>query len=554
MDRKFSLEWHSILRDVIRNFWVIICAVLVALMGTYIAHQSVYSPVYTSSATLIINSAAGKANAYASLAESSEIASIYTEVFIQPAMKRKVCENLGTDKFDGSISAYVNSGTNIMELSVTSSNPENSYKELCAILKVYPQLTSSLFRNGAVSVLKMPTVPKYPSNSMTSSNMIKVSLAAIVVALVVIVILSAVRDTVKDETSFKEKIDSNLLAVIPHENKNLSLKEILDGKKKSILIYESSFISLKFTENFNKLSAKFEYMKRNNGDNVFAITSVAENEGKSTIASNIAISLAVKGNSVVLVDLDGKKPALYKIFEEEYEPNCEFGDFLSGEIPAEDFKFKRYRKSKLFLALNTKSHKDFRKWFETGTVEKVIDALKKTSDYVIIDTPPISVSSEVTHIAKLCDKSIVVVRTDSVYASVINDMMLTLSNTGADIAGCILNDAYQELSFFGSFGVDETGYYTRRYYGKYSKYSKYGKYGKYSKYSKYGKYGKYSSYSSYDRYSKYAKYSKYSKYSKYGHYSKYSKYADPGAIEDIELTAEDMPLTAIEENDNGGSI
>ncbi len=528
MNKKFSFEWHSILRDIVRNFWVIICAVAIALMGTYIAHQSVYSPLYTSSATLIINSAVGRANAYASLSESAEIASIYTEVFVQPAMEKKVCEYLDTKSFDGTIDAYVNPGTNIMEISVTSSNPENSYKELCAILKVYPKLTSSLFSNGAVSVLKMPYVPKSPSNSMTSSNMIKISLIAVAASLALIVVLSLMRDTVKDEDSFKEKIDSNLLAVIPHQKKNLSYKEILHGKKKSILIYESSFISLKFTESFNKLSAKFEYMKRNSGDSVFAVTSVSEDEGKSTVASNIAISLAVKGNGVVLVDFDGKKPALYKIFEEECKEENEFGNVLSGATPPNEYKFKRYKKTRLFLALNTKYHKDFRSWFDNGTAEKVIAALKKSFDYVIIDTPPVSVASEVTSISELCDKTVVVVRTDTVYASVVNDVILTLSNTGSDIAGCILNDVYNELSVFGSFGADETGYYSRKYYGRYGKYKGYGKYSHYSMYGRYSRYGKYL-------------------------YSKFSQYANIGDMEEVHLTEKDLPTADIEEIDNGGS-
>lgn len=532
MNKKLSLEWHSILRDIVRNFWVIICAVIIALMSSYIARQSVYSPQYTSSATLIINNAVGKVGAYASLSESEEIASIYTEVFVQPAMEKKVCEYLGIKNFDGEIEAFVNSGTNIMELSVTSSNPENSYKELCAILKVYPKLTSSLFNNGAVSVLKMPSVPKAPSNAMTSASMLKLSLIAIGAALVLIVALSAIRDTVKDEKSFKEKIDSNLLATIPHENKKLSLKEILKEKKKGILIYESSFISLKFTESFNKLSAKFEYMKRLNGSSVFAITSVAENEGKSTISSNIALSLAIKGNSVALVDLDGKKPALYKIFEEACDPENELGSFLSGEIPSNCYKFKRYKKTKLFLALNSKPHKDFRMWFESGAIKRTIAALKQTFDYVVIDTPPISAASEVTSITNLCDKTVVVVRTDSVYASVINDKIATLSNTGADIAGCILNDVYQELNFFGSLGADETGYYSRKYYGKYGRYGRYGRY---------GSYGKYSHYDAYDKFSKYDAYKTLNK-------SLLSE------LDEVELTEEDVSTADIEENDDGGSV
>ena len=143
-----SIEWHSILRDLLRNAWVIVCAAVIGILGTYVVKHVIYNPEYTSTATVIVNSAAGKSNAVASLSQSGEIAQIYAEVFTQPTMEKKVCEYLGTEAFQGRINAKVNYGTNIMDISVTSPNPIDSYKEVNAILKVYPQITSSLYSNG----------------------------------------------------------------------------------------------------------------------------------------------------------------------------------------------------------------------------------------------------------------------------------------------------------------------------------------------------------------------------------------------------------------------
>ncbi len=559
--KKFNIEFHSVVRDLLRNFWVIICSIIIGLMGSYIATNLFYSPEYTSSATLIINSAVGQQNGYASLAASSEIASIYTKVFVQPSMKEKVCEYLGIKNFDGSIRAYVNESTNIMELSVVAKEAESAYKELCAILNVYPKLTKNLFKNGAVGVLKMPTVPKMPSNAMNRTSAIKISVASIAISIILIVVVSVLRDTIKDTRNFEEKIDSKLLGFITHEKKRFKFSEIIQRKKKSILINESAFLSLRFSENFNKIAAKIENMKRTDGSKIFAVTSVSENEGKSTVASNIALSLAQKGNIVALVDLDCKKPALHKIFEEENDSMPDLCDFLSGDVSSKDFKLKRYKKTNLYLAMNFKSHKDYQKWYDDGSLEKVLGAIAKKADFVIVDTAPVSVDSTVTGIAKMSDKNILVIRTDTVYISVINDTLLTLKNTGADIAGCVLNDVHNEFSFFGQMGSDETEYnHYSRYdkYGKYTKYlkygsyGKYGKYGKYSQYSRYGKYGKYNQYSRYGSYGKYGKYGRYGKYGKYDKYGKYGKYSNYGFDEENNQEDEVIDLTTVDIDERNG--
>ena len=53
-DKKIILEWHSIFRDLKRNIPIVIMSMLIGLMGIYIARERVYSPEYSSTATLVV--------------------------------------------------------------------------------------------------------------------------------------------------------------------------------------------------------------------------------------------------------------------------------------------------------------------------------------------------------------------------------------------------------------------------------------------------------------------------------------------------------------------
>lgn len=473
-ENKIMLEWHSVFKDVLKNIWVVVLAVLIGLMGIFIATNSVYSPEYTSTATIVVNAKGGSSSG-SLYAVSTEMAEIFSKVFVDPTMKDKAAEYLNISSFNGTIDAKVLTDTNFVQLEVTSNSPQTSYELLTAVLEVYPDLSASIFENAVINTIKYPSMPKSPSNTVSSENKTLVLALCAGVALAAIVILSVLRDTVKNEDIFNSKVESKLIGVIPHESKKKSFKDRVKRKEKGLFIDSNAFISLRFAESFHKIAAKIEYMNARSGDKVFAITSVAENEGKSTIASNIAVSLAHKGNKVILVDLDGKKPALYKIFGAKYIEKAELGKLLNGEIKRSEFRLRRFKKTSLSLAINVNSYEDNHLWIESGVAKDIIKALKEQVDYIIIDTAPISVDSTVTDISKFVDATLLVVRTDRVRISAINDAILTVNEVGGNLAGCILNDVYPDFAFFGMAGAEDNGgyYYAKARYGKNYGYGRY---------------------------------------------------------------------------------
>ena len=84
-------------------------------------------------------------------------------------------------------------------------------------------------------------------------------------------------------------------------------------KKKRSLLISSLTVSMDFAESLRKAASRLEHHMRQRRQQVLLVASVSENEGKSSVAANLALALSEKGKKVILIDCDLKKPAQYRI-------------------------------------------------------------------------------------------------------------------------------------------------------------------------------------------------------------------------------------------------
>lgn len=135
------------------------------------------------------------------------------------------------------------------------------------------------------------------------------------------------RFTVKTPASASRLLDGQIRGIIPFEKKG-----ILGRKKtKKALLLNSPLVSMDFAEASRRVQAKVEYHMRRNSQKILLVTSVSENEGKSTVAANIALALAEKNKKVLLVDGDLRQPAQHKVFEEKGTGRTTVAQVLTGQ-------------------------------------------------------------------------------------------------------------------------------------------------------------------------------------------------------------------------------
>lgn len=193
-----------------------------------------------------------------------------------------------------------------------------------------------MFDGTVVEIMREPNLPETPSNQVSRKYQFAAAgCAALVLALIVLISIS--RDTVKDERIFVRDVDARLFGTVSHQNRWKTLRDFFNNAlhpQKTAMLVEKTYTCFAFTEDYHKIATRMEYLRRNKGERVFLITSCAENEGKSTTAANIALTLAGRGSRGLLLDLDFKKPAIHKIFEVEETDSPDLAQLIFGEDKA----------------------------------------------------------------------------------------------------------------------------------------------------------------------------------------------------------------------------
>lgn len=281
-------------------------------------------------------------------------------------------------------------------------------------------------------------IPAYPDNPRDSrGDMVKGAAAGAVLGLAWIGIVMLSRKTVKKSEDFKRLINMRCIGEIPQITMKKRSRE--SGRTLNILNEKTD---PEFLEAIRLVRSKVEYSTWKHHDKVILVTSALAGEGKSTIAVNLALSLAGNGKRVTLLDCDLRHPSdreilglddgegLYEILTKQTNP----ADLL---VTGKDLGMDE-EMSFCFLP-GGKAVEDGSRLLGTERMKTVIDILAENSDYVILDSAPAGVLTDAGILAQYADSVVFVVKKDYARADHILDGMEELAESRLHLIGGILN-------------------------------------------------------------------------------------------------------------------
>ena len=170
------------------------------------------------------------------------------------------------------------------------------------------------------------------------------------------------------------------------------------------------------------------------------VTSVGENEGKSTVAANLALAIAQKNKKVVLLDCDFRKPSLYKIFETPVQEENSLTAYLLQENMDPTVCMIESKKHGILLGLSKNPGRSITKLLNNGKLHSLLQHLRTQVDYIILDTPPMQVAADTEALAAMVDTAVLVVRSDFMHTSTINEGLSRLKKSTPEVCGFVLNN------------------------------------------------------------------------------------------------------------------
>lgn len=454
-----------LIQDVAKRWLAVVLAALVLGVGAYIKTDLSYTPVYQTTTTFVVTSRGSSSTVYSNLSSTSSLASVFTELLNSSILRKAILEEVGETSFDGTIQAAVVPETNLLTVTVTASDPRTAFLVAQAIIDHHETVTYQIISGVVLEVLQSPSVPRGPVNRADAAGQMKKFLGiGALAACVLLAAISFCRDAVRSGREAREKLDCNYLGEIPHEKKRMSLLSRLRGRKSGILI-TNPVTSFRYVETIRKLRRRVEQHMPDG--NVLMVTSLMENEGKSTIAANLALSLAQNHNQVLLIDCDMRKPACHTVLEEtEFAHGLQ--DLLTGAAPPSAC-LVHYRKSRLYLLLDKQGSSSSGDLLTCDNMQALLQWARREFDYVILDLPPMSGISDAESMTEYADASLLVIRQNIATAPAINKAVAALENGKAKLLGCVLNNVYS-TSLFSGQGHNYGGYDKYNHYGSYDHY------------------------------------------------------------------------------------
>ena len=416
---------------VLRERWLLIVSFVLVATGAALLLTELTPSTYSATAQVLVvsntstsdPSIQGQANVYTQFQVAT-----YARVIQSPNVLKYIQTDLHLGLSDSTLKSKISadslSGVSIIEVHATDGSASRAASiansAAAGLVSAVQGITDSvkLFVTGPADQPSSPSSPK---------PLLNIALG-LLLGLLVGVALAVVRDILDNRIKTPENLakdaDAPLMGVIVED----------PWTERHAIATRAGNRNIR-AENFRQLRANLQFANVDEHPRVIAVTSSVPEEGKTTVAINLASTLAEAGFSVCLVDADLRRPTVAKVLG--LVSPVGLTSVLIQQIALSDAL--QHAGSTLYVLASGPTPPNPSEVLASSYVRDVIRSLLDSVDYVIIDTAPLLPVADGSEVAALADGTLLVARHGVTTDTNVQRSVQTLRRVDAKLIGVVLN-------------------------------------------------------------------------------------------------------------------
>jgi capsular exopolysaccharide synthesis family protein len=309
----------------------------------------------------------------------------------------------------------------------------------------------------AIHIVDNADIPAYPSRPRTHINLAAGAGIGLLLGLGLALILEAMDTNLKDMTEIEQALQLPLLAAIP----SVDTDELLPDKFRESAISKGSSSWSRIAESLRGMRTSILLSSPGSPPKIIMVTSTRPAEGKSSVSTLAAITFALNGSRVLLIDADLRRPAVNLRFK--MGKGTGLSSILSGKTGFHEAITEWPLLTNLHIMPSGPVPPLPSELLSSKQMEDLLTALRTEYDFIIIDTPPVLAVTDASILGRLTDAVILVMRYGSAQRHVVQRSIDLLDRSGSHLLGVVVNAVdFKAPEYSEYYGRKYNEYYGER--------------------------------------------------------------------------------------------
>jgi succinoglycan biosynthesis transport protein ExoP len=290
---------------------------------------------------------------------------------------------------------------------------------------------------GNARIVTPAMVPERPIAPKKAQNMAVGGVLGILLGLATALALETTDRTIKTSDDAKKLFGYPVLGIIPTFGKAEGVTTVRFGNQRQSIpeVVVRNSPGSPVSEAFRMLQTNLRFMSLDNQLKVIVISSSIPQEGKSTTAANLAVAMAQLGRRVLIVDADMRKPSQHNIWQIPNEVGL--SSVLTGQSEFNPALVPVMDNLDILPAGITPPNPLV--LLDSSQMAILVGQWAQTYDFVIIDSPPLTVAADTTILCKMANGIVFVVRPGVADSGGVTYCKELLEQSGQNILGMVIN-------------------------------------------------------------------------------------------------------------------